>query len=241
MGLTDYLEEHLDNAEALLERIRRLEQSASGLTGETIPKENTDKSYDFSDTIQDTEEKSGIVSRKQKEVYDTRTKVNLIKETVDDLDLGHEICEKKQDIAVNRQIITDDNSKSPGQAEIVFKAEETGTRTNAERAENRSPLSDQLEELDRAVSALAALTPEGRGDAQSGYPVFFSAPQGPVFDPNITAVPGEAWSGPGEAWSGPGTPDGAGLAYAETQSWAEQADRIFRRDSRRFDGGFYLY
>lgn len=23
--------------------------------------------------------------------------------------------------------------------------------------------------------------------------------------------------------------------------WAEQADRAFRRDSRRYDGGFYLY
>ena len=24
-------------------------------------------------------------------------------------------------------------------------------------------------------------------------------------------------------------------------TWAEQADRAFRRDSRRYDGGFYLY
>ena len=23
--------------------------------------------------------------------------------------------------------------------------------------------------------------------------------------------------------------------------WAERADRVFRRDSRRYDGGFYLY
>ena len=31
------------------------------------------------------------------------------------------------------------------------------------------------------------------------------------------------------------------LAYAGALSWAEQADRVFRRDSRRYDGGFYLY
>ena len=28
---------------------------------------------------------------------------------------------------------------------------------------------------------------------------------------------------------------------SEEMRWAEQADRAFRRDSRRYDGGFYLY
>lgn len=30
-------------------------------------------------------------------------------------------------------------------------------------------------------------------------------------------------------------------ASGEGIEWAEQADRAFRRDSRRYDGGFYLY
>ena len=29
--------------------------------------------------------------------------------------------------------------------------------------------------------------------------------------------------------------------YSRNPGWAEQADRAFRRDSRRYDGGFYLY
>ena len=35
-------------------------------------------------------------------------------------------------------------------------------------------------------------------------------------------------------------PHGGPGAWEETR-WAEQADRVFRRDSRRYDGGFYLY
>lgn len=35
---------------------------------------------------------------------------------------------------------------------------------------------------------------------------------------------------------------GRGRSAAEAaQDWTEQADRAFRRDSRRYDGGFYLY
>lgn len=36
--------------------------------------------------------------------------------------------------------------------------------------------------------------------------------------------------------TGPSTPSASG-----EMRWAEQADRAFRRDSRRYDGGFYLY
>lgn len=228
--MTDYLEEHLGNAEALLERIRQLEQSASGLSGEAVLKENAEKYGDFSEKTHDTDEKSEIVSKKEQEVYNTAEDVNQLKEIVDDLDVDLEIRGKEQDIDVNRQAIADDNGKNLEKAETATKVGETGAQTNAERAENRSPLSDQLEELDRAVSALPTLIPEG----QSSYPISLSAPQGPAADPTITGVPGEIWSMPG-------TPAGADFAYGGTRNWAEQADRMFRRDSRRYDGGFYLY
>ena len=40
----------------------------------------------------------------------------------------------------------------------------------------------------------------------------------------------------------PGTgPGGTALRYGGELDWAERADRVFRRDSRRYDGGFYLY
>lgn len=47
--------------------------------------------------------------------------------------------------------------------------------------------------------------------------------------------------GEAQAWTpaeeiGPGLPSASG-----EMRWAEQADRAFRRDSRRYDGGFYLY
>lgn len=51
------------------------------------------------------------------------------------------------------------------------------------------------------------------------------------------------WLSAGEvrAWTpaeetGPSAPSASG-----EMRWAEQADRAFRRDSRRYDGGFYLY
>lgn len=34
---------------------------------------------------------------------------------------------------------------------------------------------------------------------------------------------------------------GGGASPGGEAGWAEQADRVFRRDSRRYDGGFYLY
>ena len=58
-------------------------------------------------------------------------------------------------------------------------------------------------------------------------------------------LPGSrAGTGPGQlpAPAGPaGQLTGGSLGRPGGQGWAEQADRIFRRDSRRYDGGFYLY
>lgn len=241
--MTDYLEEHLGNAGALLERIRRLEQSVSGLSGRAVLSEKAKKSDNFAEKAGDTEEKSENVSRLKKGVYNTETEVNRIKEIVDNLDIDLEIREKEQDISVNRKIRSDDNGENPGQAETASEPEETEARTNTERAENRSELSAQLEELDRVAAALTTLIPAGRetarggwsaGGRTGGYPISLPGPQSIAVDPNLIAVPGEVWSALG-------TPAGADPAYGGTRSWAEQADRIFRRDSRRYDGGFYLY
>ena len=237
--MTDYLEEHLGSAEALLKRIRQLEQSVSALAGEAIPEKNTDKPDDFSEKTRDTEENREIVSSNEKRVYNIGQDVNQSKRAVDNLDIDLEIPGKEQDIPVNYQIRSDDNRKKTGQTDTAHEAEGTGTQTNAERTENRSPLSGQLEELDRAVSALAASTPAGREN--NAYPISLSTPRGTVADPAIPGVPGKVWNMPGEVWSVPGIPAGSDLAYGGEQNWAELADRMFRRDSRRYDGGFYLY
>jgi hypothetical protein len=86
--------------------------------------------------------------------------------------------------------------------------------------------------------------PAGQNGEQDTGPV--PAGQGP-----------KEWAGGGDRMPGtpPGwLPDGAvrfwtpaeetGTAAPSAQGdmrWAEQADRAFRRDSRRYDGGFYLY
>ena len=63
------------------------------------------------------------------------------------------------------------------------------------------------------------------------------------------ALPGPERDGPlsggaggeGRDWNWNGVPvRGAAPAVDETR-WAEWADRAFQRDSRRYDGGFYLY
>lgn len=222
--MTDYLEEHLGNAEALLERIRQLEQSESVLSDKSALKENVDKSDEISKKAENKREKSNIVSDKENMVYNMGADVNQLEEMVDSMGLDLEIRKKEQDMAVNRQIRSGDNRQTPEQVGAASKTKETGARANEERAENRPPLSDQLEELDRAVSAWTTLTPTEQESARDGYPISLSPPQGFTAGPNVT-----------------GTPAVADFASGGAPGWAEQADRMFRRDSRRYDGGFYLY
>ena len=94
-----------------------------------------------------------------------------------------------------------------------------------------SPLLEQLGRLERAASAPALL--------QAGA----VRTAGPGFDP-LPAVRTGGGLGPtgsaGEAWRGGGGLEGY-AAPEEELRWAERADRVFRRDSRRYDGGFYLF
>lgn len=55
------------------------------------------------------------------------------------------------------------------------------------------------------------------------------------------APPG--WLSEGEVrfWTPAEETDPAAPPVRGEMGWAEQADRAFRRDSRRYDGGFYLY
>ena len=61
------------------------------------------------------------------------------------------------------------------------------------------------------------------------------------------SLPGPAdWTGVPDAAGAPAVESGMGpgetaLRYGMELDWAERADRVFRRDSRRYDGGFYLY
>lgn len=76
----------------------------------------------------------------------------------------------------------------------------------------------------------AGEVPASRDGGWSGGPVPEGRP-GPEWSFGGTE---QAWT-PAEKISLPAAP---GLGELE---WAERADRAFRRDSRRYDGGFYLY
>lgn len=92
----------------------------------------------------------------------------------------------------------------------------------------RSALLSQMVRLERAaaVSVSDAARP-GRGGGDFA-PFTGTA----AVLPDVTGETGGGWAG---GWGRPEPLSDRGLR------WAEQADRAFRRDSRRYDGNFYLY
>ena len=123
-------------------------------------------------------------------------------------------------------------SKSSAWMDVFEERQEVSRIKNlVYEADRASPLLEQLGRLERAASAPALL--------QAGA----VRTAGPGFDP-LPAVRTGGGLGPtgsaGEAWRGGGGLEGY-AAPEEELRWAERADRVFRRDSRRYDGGFYLF
>ena len=108
------------------------------------------------------------------------------------------------------------------------------------------PLEVQLTRLDRAVRVADGPLRSGLSGAGGDAHPARRRPGGRAGAGSASgrALPGEGWEPDwGRAAAGEGgLPYGRGGpgAWEETR-WAEQADRVFRRDSRRYDGGFYLY
>ena len=96
-------------------------------------------------------------------------------------------------------------------------------------AERGLPLAVQLERLDRAAASGGGPAEGGSGGRQALVPLL---PGRRTAGARLSGaeVPGGDWSGAGGELPSSGGTD-----------WVEQADRAFRRDSRRYDGGFYLY
>ena len=108
------------------------------------------------------------------------------------------------------------------------------------------PLEAQLTRLNRAVRCADGPLRSGLSGPDEGTRPARRRPGGGAGAGSAPgrALPGEGWEPDwGRAAAGEGgLPYGRGGpgAWEETR-WAEQADRVFRRDSRRYDGGFYLY
>lgn len=91
------------------------------------------------------------------------------------------------------------------------------------------PAGPEREGREPVLSASEENEPKGE-EQGGGYPLPSrrTQPAGELDSP-----PAQPAEGPGEVWRRARESDGL--------DWAERADRAFRRDSRRYDGGFYLF
>lgn len=111
-------------------------------------------------------------------------------------------------------------------------------------AEAAFPLLDRLEELDRAMRRTGSAAgwgndwTRGTGSARSGGRGS-SDPVGAAR--SARRMEEEAAQGGRSGGAEPVSQLPVRSGGWEEIRWAEQADRVFRRDSRRYDGGFYLY
>ena len=113
----------------------------------------------------------------------------------------------------------------------VFSRRDRGEPEELPQSGTPSPLLEQLTRLERAAAAPAMLQAGAVRNAGPGFELIPAVRAGGGLD--VTGSAGEAW-GVGCGPEGYAAPE-------EELRWAERADRVFRRDSRRYDGGFYLF
>ena len=163
-------------------------------------------------------EEPGVVSPKAEGVDGGKKPVNLLENVVD----AEKTTEK---VPKEGRIGGTEPPERPAEDLGRFGAvpAEVGT------AERGLPLAVQLERLDRAVASGGGPAEGGSGGRQALVPLL---PGRRTAGARLSGaeVPGGDWSGAGGELPSSGGTD-----------WVEQADRAFRRDSRRYDGGFYLY
>lgn len=232
--MTDYLEESLDNAGRLLEQVRRSERELSGLSGKNDDEKGSEDSFS-PDRAQ-----SKLVSEETREVNNEGETVNSEIKKVDDWSFPQETGDLGEKRVVNRtgtlegELARLEQMSSGGENETS----RTGTVPAAEvdRPEDGAVLAAQLEQMDRAAAVPAAGGQSG-GEAagrRGGYPVSPGGFRPGTVYPQAAGTPEDAqtpFEGNAAIRPAPGSDPG----------WAEQTDRAFRRDSRRYDGGFYLY
>lgn len=200
--MTDYLEQLLDNTAALLERVRKLENSRPA------PEQGNG-----SLSASGTEERT--VDRRESEDASERAQYAA------------------QQAETGRKAVSGEGKSDS------LRAQQNSGQEREDFREGFSPLLEQLERLERAQAALegggavAGGRPAPAGAARTDYPLSLAGPGRRTAAPVTEELLG--WSETQRGLPGRETDLGGAL------DWTEQADRIFRRDSRRYDGGFYLY
>lgn len=209
--MRNYLEELLEGSSVLLEELRRMERNLSGLGNEESGAQDTPLN-----------EIKRNVPPKNELVYDVKNHVYHTENVVDNSGSAQELQVNRRKKTVNHIETEEDELKSPRQLDGESEAGE-------ERRES-FPLAAQLERMERAVSALdgAASFRQGGTEGETKFLGPARRAATPVFD---------GTGGENVRRKTPGSASGSGRA----PDWIEQADQAFRRDSRRYDGGFYLY
>lgn len=105
--------------------------------------------------------------------------------------------------------------------------------------EETFPLLEQLRRLE-SVQVLPQAE-QSRAGTRAGSAGRRNAWNGLEWGEGLTGVAGEMPSLPQGRENPAFRLPGGGASPGGEAGWAEQADRAFRRDSRRYDGGFYLY
>ena len=214
--MTDYLEALLEHTDVLLEQVRRLERSG-GRTGPASPAQPSPP------------------LRRERDALSRQTGG-----APEPPSPGEWAAVKDRDARQNRArrartlLAEEDARREPGEIPVSPLA------ISPEREETVPPLLNQLKRLERTgVLPLGTASPGPEGGASLRRERAWS-PSSPSASPSGAGYPDAAGSPAPDQRGSPGLgesgtpPDGA-------LGWAEQADRVFRRDSRRYDGGFYLY
>ena len=228
--MTDYLEELLENAGVLLEEMRRLERNVSGPFSQGVEEIGSSTPRPVQSLLKelardgDEEEQEELPLHRAAE----RERPGNLLDAMD----KDEASEK--DVFDRRRLEKDRMDELPEKSGVPLE--------EAERREERSALLEQVRQLERTVGAgmgnttftraatKGGLNGGGRSGSASGLA---GAGHGTLY-PGGAEPTLESWS-PGAGF------DHSGLTPEGGLRWAEQADREFRRDSRRYDGGFYLF
>ena len=218
--MTDYLEELLEDAGVLLEEVKRLERSGAVPLSEEAPR-FLPLPGERGNRGRNTREDAAVFaeeSRPEGEAAEVQTRRAL-----------EERFSSGERPGETGQV---DAPKGETARELV--PEEPDARETGD-----VPLLEELARLERAAAVLEGsglertqtFLPEQRGERRTDYPLALVRGGGNV-PPELE---------PPERWGGRSWPESAQDSSGGALSLAEQTDQAFRRDSRRYDGGFSLY
>lgn len=224
--MTDYLDEALEGLDALVRRLRRIEASAER------KEVNIEYSNNIGQKIQNSNRKSQNVSEIGKAVDGTEFTINRSLNRVYDLDKGGRTSP-----------LGAAGLDSGGSKAILRSAELEDAPTMRGEGRDSGPvppggpdagwISGEGTEIQAPAEWLSGGEVKASAERDGEWSGGSVSPRGP----ETGWLPG----GTAEARTPAGETGASAVPMSEETRWAEQADRAFRRDSRRYDGGFYLY